>query len=540
MLIDFSIIVIPFAPNVKLSIRERVNKMFLKNYLKSGYPLIWVTSDEIDRARKEIVGFLQKTPVEKTESGDIYYSIFKWDIASGVSEITPQGNIPKNQGQDAISSLQSILTLGDRNVVMIIENYHHYLKTPMVLQTLLNLRDTLKMSRRHIIFLSCQVELPLEIQKEIIILDFPLPDEEALATLSMEMLSLFKTETIAFELKTKVINLLKGLTLFEAENVLCLAFIENSNVFDEKCLKILIREKKQILRKSQILEYYESSTNLGCVGGLNNLKGWLQSREKAFLPEAKSFGLPAPKGILLVGIPGSGKSLLAKSIASSWALPLVRFDISRLFGSLVGQTEQNLRSALKTIDAIGECIVWIDEIEKGLSGSKSSGQTDSGVTSRVMGNLLTWMQEKTSPSFVVATANDVSQLPPELLRKGRWDECFFVDLPTSAEREKIFAIQLKKRNREPEKFSIAAFASKTEGYTGAEIEQIIIESLFWAFNEGRELSNEDILVSIPSVIPLSQTRSEQINSIREWARTRARSASITTSNFMPEKRLISN
>ncbi len=511
--------------------------MFLKNYLKAGYPFLWVTTDEIDRTRKEVVSFLQKNPIEKSEV-ETFYSVFKWDVVNGVIEITPQGAIPKNQGQDPIQALQSILSLQDKNVVLIMENYHTYIKNPTIVQTILNLRDNLKQTRRHIVFLSCQVDLPLEIQKEIVLLDFSLPTEEELRSLTVEMMGLFNVSP-SDELKTKTVNLLKGLTLFEAENALCLAFIENTNVFDEKCLKTLIREKKQILRKSQILEYYESSTDLECVGGLDNLKNWLGSREKAFSPEARSYGLPIPKGILLVGIPGTGKSLLAKSIASSWNLPLVRFDISRLFGSLVGQTEQNLRSALKTIDALGECIVWIDEIEKGLSGSKSSGQTDSGVTSRVIGNLLTWMQEKTSPSFVVATANDVTQLPPELLRKGRWDECFFVDLPIQKEREEIFGIQLQKRNRKPENFSISAFALKTEGYTGAEIEQIITESLFLAFNEGREVSDGDVFASISSIIPLSQTATEQINALREWAKTRARPAFINSSNFLDGKRLIS-
>lgn len=511
--------------------------MIVKDYLRAGYPLIWITTQETDRIGKQIAEYYLHSPIGEVSLSDrggvitkspLFYSIFRWNIIEGLIEITQQGDGKSQQITDPMGLLQNIPSQ-PQPAIFLVENFHPYMKNPAITQAIKCLRDVCKNTQRHLIFLSPVLDFPIELEKEITVLDYSLPDKEELRQIIMHppMGADFDTSNIPSSLVEKAVDALQGMTLFEAENAFALSLVKHNKVFSEQCLKNIIEEKRQIIRKSGVLEYYPNQSTLQDVGGLENLKSWLNTRSKAFTEEARQFGLPSPKGILLVGVPGTGKSLVAKSISQEWKMPLVRLDIGRIFGSMVGQSEQNIRSALKTIDALGECVVWIDEIEKGMSGMKSSGQTDSGVTSRVMGNILTWMQEKTASSFVVATANDVSALPAELLRKGRWDELFFVDLPSAVERMQIFWIHLQKRNRRAEDFrDIDACVKKTEGYTGAEIEQIVIGALYIAFNEARELSGDDILRSISQTIPLSQTMRESINTLREWAKDRARSASI--------------
>ena len=258
------------------------------------------------------------------------------------------------------------------------------------------------------------------------------------------------------------------------------------------------------------------------VGGLGVLKEWLRLRERAFTQEARDYGLPAPKGIALIGIPGTGKSLTAKMIGGLWRLPLLRLDVGSLFGSLVGESEERARRALRLAETVAPCIVWIDEMEKALA----HGGLDSGTSTRVFGTILTWMQEKTAPCFVVATANDISALPPELLRKGRFDEIFFLDLPTLEERKEILAVNLRKRKRLPQDFDLEQLAQESGGYVGAEIEQAIIDAMYLAFNEHREFITKDIAVALKRQVPLSVSQRETIGALRNWLREgRAQSGS---------------
>jgi len=265
------------------------------------------------------------------------------------------------------------------------------------------------------------------------------------------------------------------------------------------------------------------------VGGLQVLKDWLDKRSVAFTEEARSFGLPAPKGILLLGVQGCGKSLCAKAVSSLWQMPLLRFDIGRVFGSLVGSSEENIRRAISVAESVAPTILWVDEIDKAFAGARSSGGTDGGTTARVFGTFLTWMSEKKSPVFVMSTANDISELPPELLRKGRFDEIFFVDLPATNEREEIFRIHLSKRSRNPESFDARRLAEASKDYSGAEIEEAIISSLFAAFYEKKDLTTDHVLSELSQTVPLAQTMDEQINRLRRWAEGRARNASIPRS-----------
>ncbi|MFC3773674.1 AAA family ATPase [Paenibacillus sp. GCM10012303] len=284
-------------------------------------------------------------------------------------------------------------------------------------------------------------------------------------------------------------------------------------------------EKSNIIRKSGLLEFIPADHTTEEIGGLDLLKAWLSERKRAFSEKAQAFGLPNPKGVLVVGVPGSGKSLSAKAISSAWNLPLLRFDIGKVFGSLVGQSEEQMRRALQLAETISPCILWIDELEKGMAGLQGSGASDSGVTARVLGTFLTWMQEKTRPVFVFATANNVNALPPELLRKGRFDELFYVDLPSEVERKDILRIHLTKRRRNPEAFDLGQLARESDGFGGAEIEQAIVSGLYRAFSLNRDLQTTDIVEACRATKPLSQIMKAHIERIREWGATNARPAS---------------
>ena len=292
-------------------------------------------------------------------------------------------------------------------------------------------------------------------------------------------------------------------------------------------------EKQQIIRKSGLLEYYATDESFSHVGGMAVLKDWLDKRASAFTEEARAFGLPAPKGILMLGVQGCGKSLCAKAVSTQWQLPLLRFDMGRMFGSLVGSSEENVRRAIAVAESVAPAILWVDEIDKAFAGSQGSGATDGGTTARVFGTFLTWLSEKTAPVFVVATANDISQLPPELLRKGRLDEIFFVDLPTPEERREIFRIHLTKRGRDASTFDLEAMAENAKDCSGAEIEEAINSALYDAFYAQQEITTETILATLSQTVPLAKTMDEQIGRLRNWVEGRARNASVPRETLKP-------
>ncbi|MFT7583479.1 MAG: SpoVK/Ycf46/Vps4 family AAA+-type ATPase, partial [Myxococcota bacterium] len=297
----------------------------------------------------------------------------------------------------------------------------------------------------------------------------------------------------------------------------------------------ILAEKKGIIRKSGILEFYQTDEKFNDVGGLEVLKSWLKKRKVAFSRDARDFGLPAPKGILLIGVPGCGKSLTAKAIGAMWHMPLLRLDVGKVFGSLVGSSEENMRKAIKTAEAVAPSILWLDELEKGFSGSSSSGQTDGGTTARVFGTFITWLQEKQSAVFVIATANDVSALPPELLRKGRFDEIFFVDLPSQKERGEIFKIHITKKKRDPALFDYEALIAASQQFAGSEIEQAVVSALYDCYEEDKaELTTERLVKSIEEIIPLAYTMKERIDHMRDWSKSRARRASLVDDGVKEE------
>ena len=366
------------------------------------------------------------------------------------------------------------------------------------------------------------------------ILEFPLPTEQEISKLLDSIIEANAASgrvenLLSKDDREKLVQAAIGLTLNESENAFARAMVDDGKLTASD-IEIVTEEKRQIIRKSGLLEFIPYTVSLKDIGGLENLKRWLMKRADSWLDAAKAYNIPAPKGVLITGVPGCGKSLTAKAVASSWGLPLLRLDVGRIFSGLIGSSEQNMRSSIRTAEAIAPCILWIDEIEKGFPSGR--GEMDGGTSSRVFGSFLTWMQEKTSPVFVVATANNIDRLPPEFLRKGRFDEIFFVDLPTKSERQIIWKIQIEKRVTKPEiqgslvldSSLYSRLADLSTDFSGAEIEQAVIAGLFDAFTEKRPISERDFVRALDATVPLSKTQAEQIKLIRDWANARAISA----------------
>lgn len=415
---------------------------------------------------------------------------------------------------------------GAEEMILILENFHPDLTEhhPENIQRLRNIalqghpNKTLILTQPH----TC---LPPELEKEVQIFELPLPTLKDLKVIFDHTCDQYGLDENHKEESEKILESALGLTTMEARIAFGKAIVEKKRI-TEREIPIIVGEKENVIKKSGYLEYYHPTESLNDVGGLENLKNWLTRRGKAFDPGAKEFGLDTPRGILLLGLPGTGKSLSAKAVASAWNFPLLRLDMGKIYGGIVGQSEQNIRGALNIAETIAPSILWIDEIEKGLSGAQSSGSTDGGTTSRVLGTFLTWMQEKSKPVFVLATANDISQLPPELLRKGRVDEIFFVDLPNSNARKEILQIHLSRKKRDPETFDIEKLAELSRGFTGAELEEAVKEALFHAFDRGEDVDTDFLEQSIKETYPLSKTMSEVIEKLRKWAKSRAVMASL--------------
>ncbi|MDP7421414.1 MAG: AAA family ATPase, partial [bacterium] len=368
-----------------------------------------------------------------------------------------------------------------------------------------------------------------ELQKSVTVLDFPLPDVSELNDVLQNMIrELQAGSEVKINLKPgekeMILKAALGLTLSEAENVLAKTVIQTKELSADS-ISVILSEKEQIVKKSGVLEYYAAEDQMNDIGGLENLKAWLRKRALAFTDEARDFGLPSPRGALLIGVQGCGKSLCAKAVSQLWKMPLLRFDVGRVFSSLVGSSESNIRQAITIAESVAPSILWVDEIEKAFSGIQSSGFSDAGTTARVLGTFITWLQEKKSPVFVIATANRIDLLPPELLRKGRLDEIFFVDLPGARERKEIFEIHLRKRKKISAIFDFQALAVATDGFSGSEIEQVVISAMFDAFEAGTELTTALLIKNARDTVPLSVTMSSQIDALRKWAGSRARPAS---------------
>jgi SpoVK/Ycf46/Vps4 family AAA+-type ATPase len=496
----------------------------LEVLIRARYPVIYVVTWEETRVEDAIAAIARKRDKK----------IFTWSACRGV---VPYGTVPTSrQGtdertRDPQAALSMVLETMDP-AIFIFKDFHPYLTDPGVVRKVREVALYLKNSYKTLILVSPTLKLPLELEKEVTVLDFGMPGREEIAALldrTVEEVNRSSNLNISLDTGTReaIVNAALGLTMNEAENVFAKTLVKTGGLA-EKDVPIILTEKEQVIRKSGMLEYYRATERFDGVGGMEQLKDWLRKRKAAISEEARRFGLPTPKGVLLVGVQGCGKSLCAKAVASFWGVPLLRFDLGRVFSSLVGSSEENMRQAIQVAESVSPAILWVDEIEKGLSGTQSSGMSDAGTASRVFGTLITWLQEKTVPVFVIATANNISQLPPELLRKGRFDEIFFVDLPNKADRAEIFRIHLTKRGRDASKFDLSALAEESDGYSGAEIEEAVVAALFDVFDGHQELTTEALMRSIRATVPLSRTMREDIDGLRSWAEDRARPAGHVT------------
>lgn len=521
-----------------------------KLMLKAFYPVFYIQTFEYERTKDKIWGVVDSI---RKENHNKKATIYEWDWVNGLAEysLDRKPNYIDNT-QNIVEVLNILLTKASQNQkdIFIINDIGRAIEREDVKFLIRKIAEEgpYSDSNFHLILMSSVVTLPIDLEKYVTLINIPLPTRFDIGKTLDDITSRLKNKPTAEE-RDKLIDAALGMTTMEASLAFSLAAVKDS--FGPNSQKIVSDEKEQIIKKSGMLEYFPKNNNLKDVGGMEQLKKWLYERHKAYDKKARDWGLKEPKGLLLLGVPGCGKSLTAKCIAYSWSLPLLRLDIGKVYQGLMGSSEANIRKAIATAEAVAPCVLWIDEIEKGLNGTQSSGVTDGGVTSRVFSTILTWMQEKTVPVFIVATANNIvdpktgeAKLPPELLRKGRFDEIFFVDLPTPEEREKIFKIHLSKNNQDPSHFSFEEILRLSEGHNGAEIEEAVNEAMFAAYIENPntpKLENKHLLQAVRSIVPLSTTMNEDINALKKWASTRARFASdkptITEDFIKPIKEL---
>lgn len=493
--------------------------------IKAQYPLIYLVTSEEDRAEESIATIVNES------SSQEHRRVYLWTVTRGIVEYSKQGSQSVQHNTVSPEAAIEWVIRQKEAGIYIFKDLHPYLESPPVTRWLRDAIATFKGTDKIIILMSPYQQTPLELEKDLVVLDFPLPQAHELDEVLERALRQSKSKRLTPEVKEKLRRAALGLTIDEAEKVYRKAQIKAGQLTENE-VEIVLSEKKQLIRRNGILDYMEEDETINGVGGLEELKHWLKQRSEAFSEKARAYGLPQPKGMLILGVPGCGKSLIAKTTSKLWGLPLLRLDMGRVYdGSTVGKSEANLRSALKTAESISPAILFIDELDKAFAGSSGSADSDGGTSSRIFGSFLTWMQEKTSPVFVMATANRIEKLPSEFLRKGRFDEIFFVDLPSVAEREAIFRIHLTKRRSDIARFDTEELAKTSEGFSGAEIEQAIIAAMYEAFAQDREFHQLDIIAAIKSTLPLSRTMTEQVTALRDWARQRARTASASIAEY---------
>jgi SpoVK/Ycf46/Vps4 family AAA+-type ATPase len=489
--------------------------------IQAQYPLIYLVTAEEDRAEKEVAKISQMKQQPR--------KLYVWTLTHGMVE---HGQARTTQ-HNTISPEAAIewTTRHKEPAIFIFKDLHPFKDSAAVTRWLRDAIASFQGTQKTIILMSPVQQVPIELEKEVVVIDFALPDLAALDRVLTHQLDSTRQNRISSEGREKLLKASLGLTKDEAEKVYRKAYVKRGKITEAE-VDVILSEKKQLIRRNGILEFIEEDETIDSVGGLEELKGWLVQRSGAFTERARTYGLPQPKGMLILGVPGCGKSLIAKTTSRLWGLPLLRLDMGRVYdGSMVGRSEANLRGALKTAESISPAILFIDELDKAFAGTAGSGDSDGGTSSRIFGSFLTWMQEKTSPIFVMATANRVERLPGEFLRKGRFDEIFFVDLPTQSEREAVFSIHLSKRKRDLERFDLSQLAKVADGFSGAEIEQALIAAMYDAFAQNREFTQLDIIAAIKATLPLSRTMTEQVTALRDWARQRARPAAASVAEY---------
>lgn len=509
--------------------------------LKARYPLFYITTNEERRFYTFLEHFCRVNG----------YTCYIWDcfrglieletgeVAGGTDETIRLPNSILEYIRDESSrlandedQLTNLKKRGKRGVIFVLLDFFRFIdprhRTPQWdierrLKSLTNIDGVVST-----IITGPRYAVPEVLENLVQTIDFPYPNKNeiktvlwgAVASIEAKIPNL-RESTVAME--EDLVNAVSGLTLLEAQT----AFAKSLVLHKGWDIKTLLQEKRQIIAKSGMLEFYDKTVSIDEIGGLKNLKNWIKDRKNCFSEEAKAYGLPNPKGLLTIGMPGCGKSLTCKAVSSLWKMPLLRLDFGKMFHSHIGASEENIRNAIKLAESIAPCIVWIDEIEKGISGVRSSGSTDGGTSSRVFSTFLTWMQEKTAPVFVVATANDYTSIPAEFLRAGRFDEIFFVNIPNRTERNEIFSVQLIGKGWNPDDFDISELSQITEKYSGAEIEKAIDKAMLVGFAEDkRAITTEDIKVAIKAFKPLAEMRGDEFEGMAEWAEANCVSASL--------------
>lgn len=471
--------------------------------LRARYPLIYISTHEEERVEAAI------THSAKQQGNR---GVYIWDFVDGY-----QGN-PNDVGFGRRNPLQA-LELVEKipatvPAVFVLRDYHRFLEDVAVARKLRNLARLLKSQPKNVVLVSPQLTIPEDLGEVLTVLEFPLPTLAEIR-LELERLLAATSQSIDAKMIDELVRSCQGLSMERIRRVLAKAIATHGSLQAED-VELILEEKRQTIRQTQILDFYPATERISDIGGLDNLKDWLLRRGGAFSERARQYGLPHPRGLLLVGIQGTGKSLTAKAIAHHWHLPLLRLDVGRLFAGLVGESESRTRQMIQLAEALAPCVLWIDEIDKAFAGI--DGRGDAGTTSRVFGTFITWLAEKTSPVFVVATANNIQALPPEMLRRGRFDEIFFVGLPSQEERRAIFAVHLARlRPHNLQSYDLDRLAYETPDFSGAEIEQMLIEAMHLGFSQNRDFTTQDILEAASQIIPLARTAKDQIQMLQDWA-----------------------
>jgi SpoVK/Ycf46/Vps4 family AAA+-type ATPase len=481
-------------------------------FLKARYPIIYINTIEEDRVEYVI---------RKNIKTNLNRSIYTWDFVDGYT------NNPNNEGFAKRNPLQALELVERLNVetpaLFLLKDFNRFLSDLSISRKLRNLSKILKLQPKTLIIIGSELNIPKELRDLITVIEFQLPlEQEINQELNRLVQSLqIKVNSQLFE---NLVRACQGLSLERIRRVLS-KIIATYKTIDENSIAVLLSEKKQIISQTEILEYSSVNEKITNLGGLDNLKDWLKKRKTAFSIQASNYGLPTPRGLLLIGLQGTGKSLTAKAIANDWQLPLLKLDVGKLFGGIVGESESRLRQMINVAETISPCILWIDEIDKAFSTTESRG--DSGTSNRVLATFISWLSEKTRPVFVIATANNIDLLPLEIIRKGRFDEIFFLDLPKKEEREEIFKIHLQEfRPNTWNLFDYSKLAQFSDAFSGAEIRQSIIEGMYHAFYEKREFTTDDICLALKELIPLAHLESDQMIRLQTWASSgRIRSAS---------------
>lgn len=488
-------------------------------YIKAGYPILYLVTAEEARAEALIVS------AAKEAKRNIQF----WSHTEGFLKGDGTKGAQTEDPIDALSTIQQ----GPKQSLYVLRDLHCFFSNPRLVRLLRDIARDFKQTQKTLIILSAVRRIPPELERDVTMLDFELPARPEIAGIFQKLYTTYqdKIGEIGEDEQERIVQAALGLTTVEAENAFSKAIVEHvlqPKGRKEPISQLVLKEKALAVRKTGVLEYFQANQGAQDIGGLENLMLWLTQRSQAFSRKARDYGLPMPRGALLVGLPGCGKSLAAKVASSILGAPLIRFDIGRVFGGLVGESEANMRLAIQTAEAVGTCVLWIDEMEKAFAGVGSGASTDGGSTQRVFANFLTWMQEKNTPCFIVATVNRIEGLPAELLRKGRFDEIFFVGLPSAKERSSILQIHIEKHGRKMEVLKtndLSQCLEASEGHSGAEISEAVVSGLYAAFHQNRELTGADILKALKETNPLSKAKAGDLEGMTKWAEANAVNAS---------------